>query len=128
MTWKKTATRHVFWMIFVALIWISTIILFARNNLDNQNFWFDESGQFWMAKGLAHYSLPNEPVGNVRQVLVQNALSNLDPGGFTIILHFWSMFSSQPIFLRLLPFIFFVLSMIMVSRLCLLWLPKKSIS
>ncbi|MCX6717353.1 MAG: hypothetical protein NTU76_01590 [Candidatus Taylorbacteria bacterium] len=55
------------------------------------------------------------------QVLENNAKLNLDPGGFTVLLHFWTMISNNFIFLRLLPFILFIVGMILVSRLSLIW-------
>ena len=118
------------WIRGVAIIlpWMIIIFLFITDNINNPNFWFDESGQFWMAKGLNHYSLPLDKNGDMIAVVSNNAIYNLDPGGFTIFLHFWTMISNTPIFLRFLPFTFFVLSMIFVSKLCLLWYPNNIFS
>ena len=83
-------------------------------------FWYDESGQFWMAKGLNHYSPPYSETSDLRSVIENNRFYNLDPGGFTILLHFWSMISNEALFLKLLPFLFFigtcVLSYLIINR------------
>lgn len=118
------------WYGIVFFIWVAVIglLAFSKGNLTDANFWYDESGQFWMAKGLNHFSPPHAPSGNIIQVLINNAQHNLDPGGFTVLLHYWTMISTTPIFLRLLPFTFFVLSMIIVSKISLLWFPKHPLS
>lgn len=118
------------WLRGIAIIlpWMIIIFLFVTDNINNPNFWFDESGQFWMAKGLNHFSSPLDKPGNIIAVVSNNETYNLDPGGFTILLHFWTMISTTPIFLRFLPIIFFILSMIFVSKLCLLWYPNNILS
>lgn len=80
----------------------------AVNNLSNPNFWFDESGQFWMAKGLNHRSVPYSKEGGVREVINENKISNQDPGGFTLLLHFWTINNNSPFHLRLLPYLFYI--------------------
>lgn len=114
--------------IIIFIPWIIIILLFMKNNITDPNFWFDESGQFWMSKGLNHYSLPFEQTGNLLAVVSNNATYNLDPGGFSILLHYWTMISNTPSFLRLLPLIFYILSMVFVSKLCLHWFPKNFLS
>jgi len=101
---------------------------FSQHNLADANFWYDESGQFWMAKGLNHNSLPYAPTAGLGAVLFNNRQNNLDPGGFTVLLHYWTMISASPLFLRLLPFSFFVLGMVIVSRLTFIWFPKNWLS
>lgn len=77
---------------------------------------FDESGQFFISKGLNHYSSPYAPTLGVTDVIDANAHYNLDPGGFSLLLYVWSMFSDASIWLRLLPFLFFVGYVILVER------------
>lgn len=93
---------------------VSYIILlsFVIRNLDTDTLWYDEAGQFFIAKGLNHFSPPFSPEGNIADVIYNNKYYNLDPGGFSILLHFWSMVSNNHIWLRLLPFIFFILTII----------------
>ncbi|MCR5039617.1 MAG: hypothetical protein K6A94_09810 [Bacteroidales bacterium] len=82
-------------------------------------FDYDEAGQFWMAKGLNHYSEPYSPTGDIADVLGNNRYYNMDPGGFGVILHFWSSFSNETLFLRLLPILFywgFVLGMFLIGK------------
>jgi hypothetical protein len=86
-----------------------TFTLFLRN-LNSPNLWFDESGQFWMAKGLNHFSEPYSAEGDFYALISNNNKHNMDPGGFTILLRFWTIVSSSVIWLRLLPFLFFLLT------------------
>ena len=73
-------------------------------------FDFDEAGQFWISKGLNHESAPFSETGGLSDVIINNHDYNLDPGGFSILLHFWSMVSDNYIWLRILPYFFFVLT------------------
>lgn len=82
----------------------------AWHNIADANFWFDESGQFWMARGLNHFSPPFSAEGSLYQVMLNNRQYNLDPGGFTLLLHYWSNVDCGPAWLRLLPFSFLVLT------------------
>lgn len=96
--------------LFLAAALLLTLPL-AANNLPDPNFWFDESGQFWMAKGLNHFSPPLSEDGSLYQVMLSNRQYNLDPGGFTLLLHFWLQCGSDPVWLRMLPYLFLVLAL-----------------
>ena len=91
----------------VTAIYAVCLYMFGRN-LTFETLWYDEAGQFFISKGLNHYSDPYSPEGSVMDVISQNANYNQDPGGFSIILHFWSVLSDNIVWLRLLPFIFFI--------------------
>ncbi len=98
--------------LIIAGIYILTFWLISRN-LGFEYLWFDEAGQFWISKGLNHDSAPLSSEGGILDVIENNKYYNKDPGGFGILLHCWSFFSNHHIWLRLLPFIFF-LSVVMV--------------
>jgi hypothetical protein len=119
--------KNYFNYVIIAATFIIVIILLSRN-LDSPNLWFDESGQFWMAKGLNHFSPPLQAEGNIKDVIHQNAAYNLDPGGFTIILHFWTKIANAHIWLRLLPFLFFILTMMVFSLITFKWTNNLTIS
>lgn len=91
-------------------------VIVAVKNLANPNFWFDESGQFWMALGLNHFSPPLSQRSGLADVIINNMGYNSDPGGFTVILHYWTLISSSPVWLRTLPFLFFLVSAIFLWR------------
>lgn len=93
------------------------IFSISNNNIGFKNLWFDESGQFWMAKGLNHFSPLNAQNGNIFEVLKYNAKYNLDPGGYTVLLHFWTYLGNSALYLRLLSYIFFILSIVLLSKL-----------
>ena len=111
----KTVTniRNVIYFI----IWIAILFLLIRNNIDNPSFWYDESGQFWISRGLNHFSPQYSSVGNLYNLIENNINYNLDPGGFTLALRIWSSFSTYHIFLRLLPLLFYFLSLFLVTDL-----------
>ena len=77
--------------------------------MGHQDFDYDEAGQFWMAKGLHHFSEPYAKDGTISDIIENNRHYNLDPGGFTLILRFWLKFSDNIYYLRLLPIIFYFL-------------------
>lgn len=91
----------------IFLFYIAIIIFCYFCKMDPY-LWFDEAGQFWIAKGLNHDSPPMAFEGNVFDVIENNHSYNLDPGGYGLILHFWSMISNHYIWLRSLSFLFFL--------------------
>lgn len=83
----------------------------AWHHLGAPNVWFDESGQYWLAQGLHHFSAPNAPAGGWARLVEYSRVFNSDPGGFTVLLRGWiALFGSSPLALRSLPFAFFVLT------------------
>jgi len=80
-------------------------------HLGSPNLWFDESGQYWLARGLHHFSAPNSPSGGWTQMLEFGRVFNSDPGSFTLLLRGWiAVFGDSPTALRSLPFLFFLLT------------------
>lgn len=108
--------------IYVVMITVSVIYGM------NPYLWFDEAGQFWMSKGLNHDSAPLSQVGSLIDVIRNNQGYNLDPGGFTILLYFWSMISNNYIWLRLLPFLFFLLTIGAFIYLGFSWTKNKNVA
>lgn len=90
--------------------------------------WFDEAGQFWISKGLNHDSDPMSQSGSIVDVVINNQDYNLDPGGFGILLHFWSMVSNGYIWLRTLPYLFFICVILAVIYLSYRWTKNKYIA
>lgn len=83
-------------------------LLYVSQNIKQKSLWYDEAGQFFIAKGLNHDSAPFSKENGLKQVIENNANYNLDPGGFSILLHFWTKVSNSSEWLRLLPYIFFL--------------------
>lgn len=91
---------------------IVALSFFAVHNLDDFNIWFDESGQYWLSRGLNHDSPISALPGNFLDGIFfgRNGF-NLDPPGFTVLLALWvDLFGSSIEVLRLLPFTFYVLA------------------
>jgi len=90
------------------------IIIAAYGNINNPNFWFDESGQIWMSCGLNHFSPINSNFGSYNDILKSNNSHNLDPGGFTFLLAILLKVTTIPILIRFIPFLFFLLTLYIV--------------
>jgi len=96
-----------------------------RSDLQNKVFWWDESGQFWMALGQNHVSDFGTQTRGVFDGIAEGWRGfNLDPPGFTIILRLWvDLFGHSALALRLLPLTFmlgaFFFSIFILRRLTL---------
>ncbi len=104
---QSSSKANLVYIGLVTLLYVICLYMLGRN-LGFETLWYDEAGQFFISKGLNHYSDPYSPEGSILDVIFQNANYNQDPGGFSIILHFWSALSDDIVWLRLLPFIFFI--------------------
>ena len=106
----------------IILILITGGLFFsASNNLHYTGLWYDETASFWISQGLHNYSDTHQPRKGLLDVIRNNRHSNLDPGGHSVLLHFWT-FSRQDIpWLRLLSFIFFIFSVIGMGLLAWQW-------
>jgi hypothetical protein len=88
---------------------LSYLVVLAVNNLGYTGMWWDETAQFWVSQGLGNYSPPFAKPRSVRDVVRMNRAENLDPGGFSLLLHFWSAYGKGLKCLRGLSFAFFLL-------------------
>lgn len=99
------------WVSIISILIIFILFIQLSQNLSSPNFWFDESGQFWLALGQNHYSVSNSMLGSFRDIWENSKQHNLDPGGFTILLRFMvNFFDTSPFALRTLPFLFSILA------------------
>lgn len=111
----------------VVLVYIGILLVSARY-FNNPYLWFDEAGQFWISKGLNHDSAPLSECGNVIDVIENNQNYNLDPGGFGILLHYWSLISNHHRWLRMLPLSFFLFTILGFIALSYNWTKNKYIA
>jgi len=123
----KSKFSHRLFLIGAACLY-AAMLLFSFKYEMNPYLWFDEAGQFWIAKGLNHDSAPCSPTGSIADVISNNRDYNLDPGGYGIILHFWSMLSNHYLWLRALSLIFFLLSSAIFIWLAHKWISNWSIA
>jgi hypothetical protein len=85
------------------------LVVFARRCLDNVGFWFDEAMQFFMSLGSDPFAGPFTRPGRLIDAVHLNGRDNLDPGGLTILLHWWLHGGTDAVWLRTLPLFFFLL-------------------
>jgi hypothetical protein len=97
-------------VVLASALLLSGLAALAVHNLGYTGMWWDEAAQFWISQGLSNYSPPFSQPGGVRDVARMNARENLDPGGFSILLHLWTACGRGIAWLRALPFGFFVLA------------------
>ncbi|WP_113959164.1 hypothetical protein [Roseimicrobium gellanilyticum] len=105
------------WNLALLLLALVSATLFVVRCLRFEGLWYDESVQYWISRGIDAFSPPFQKPGNVADVMHHNARGNLDPGGYSILLHFWLMMSRTLEWQRLLPLLFFAL-----GSGCLAWL------
>jgi len=107
---------------FISLIMIVTI-------LHSEFLWLDEAVQFYISKGININSSDFFNLsGNLNDVILNNTLTNLDPGGFSVILHYWSKVSNNIIWLRILPFSFYIIFVISFCYVFYLLFDKNKLS
>ena len=61
-------------------------------------------------------------------VLVNNTRTNLDPGGFSILLYFWTFFAQDVLFLRILPYLFYLAGAFFVFKISRKYLNSLALS
>ncbi|NUM31337.1 MAG: hypothetical protein HUU47_03315 [Bacteroidetes bacterium] len=104
------------------ILWIILfyfIFIFVFDGLTNPNLTFDEAGQFWLCKGLHHFSPLNSIEGNIIDTMKFNRIFNLDPGGLSFIGFFWLKISNSVFFIRLLPFLFSIFCVFFLYKILL---------
>ena len=92
----------------LATPWLASVAMLAATNLGYRGMWWDEAAQFWVSQGLSSYSSPFSPPRGLRDVARMNCSENLDPGGFSALLRVWTAGGRGLVWLRALPFSFFV--------------------
>lgn len=109
-------------LVFVSLCLVLylSIYWFLYGGLTNPHLSFDEGGQFWLCKGLYHFSPINTPSGTFTEMMVFNRTWNMDPGGFSVIGFFWLKLSNLIIWMRILPLIFSVLCLVYLYKILVL--------
>jgi hypothetical protein len=112
---RITISVHLLPLLLLAVLILFPVGRFALRDLDSPNLWFDESGQYWLARFQHHYMAPGSPDGGLSQFVEHSRLFNSDPGGFTLLLKAWiGLFGSSPTALRSLPFVFFLVAMVIL--------------
>jgi hypothetical protein len=105
---------------------LGALAMFARANLSYTGFWYDETVQFWISRGADAFSPPGTPGRGLRGVVRQNGRGNLDPGGFSFLLSAWMRGGTSPTWLRLLPFVLFLVGLGTMAWLGWLWHPSPA--
>lgn len=91
---------------------LAALAQYAHGNLDYPGFWWDETAQFWISQGISHYAEPWTAPRGLADALRLNRLENLDPGGFTVLEHYWTRAGRGVEWIRALPFSFLLILML----------------
>jgi hypothetical protein len=85
------------------------MIPWLKVHLFQGDIWFDESGQYWLALGLHHFSAPLSQPGGWYKIVEYGRVMNSDPGTYTLLLRGWiNLFGSELAALRSLSLLFFL--------------------
>jgi hypothetical protein len=95
------------WSIACLLLAVVAWACFSVKNARWDGFWYDESVQYWISQGVDAFAPPLQTPGTLVDVMKHNAIANLDPGGFSVMLHYWLKVSCGPEWQRVLPLIVF---------------------
>ena len=104
------------------------IFLAVSQNLRTPQLSYDESIQFWISKGIGPDEAPLSDAKGLLSVIEINKYKNMEPSGFSILLHFWTYISNHHVWLRLLPFLFLIGCMLSFIYLSYLWLKNLSVA
>ena len=104
---SRSASHHWISLMASALPGLAAVWAFGAWHLSSTSFWYDELMQFWVSLGVDAFGPPHTPSGELRDAIHNNAVANLDPGGFTFILRYWLRLGTSGTWQRLLPFLFF---------------------
>ena len=107
--------------VVLLVILLACLAVFAVRNLPYAGFWYDEAVQFLLSRGVDAFREPGDPTGGLLDVIRMNGLANLDPGGFSLLLHEWMTVSQQPAWLRALPLAWFLASLAAMGGLAWTW-------
>jgi hypothetical protein len=97
-------------------LFVFALVMLAVHNLGNTGVWYDEAAQIWIAHGLHQYSAVHAEFKGWRDVVRNNRFANLDPGGYSLLMHAWTRLDSGLVWLRLSPFLFFLLTVALLAR------------
>lgn len=92
---------------------LTIYILFRISlNLINESLWYDEAIQFWISFGCNPDQIKMN--NGLEEVIYLNQKFNHDPGGFSLFLHFWLKISQDLKWIRILPLLFFLASVVTI--------------
>ena len=106
--------------IILGIILLVSIGVSFYNNSSSGILGKDESLYIFLAKGHNSNTPIDAPTGNFLDAMKQGVQRTTDPPGFFLFLHFWEKVSYNESWLRLLPLIFFVISIVTLIKIALL--------
>ncbi len=121
---KENSFETIYFNIGISIILISIISIISLN-IHYPFLWFDEAVQFWISNGIKPDAQAFTKIGSLYDAIYLNKYFNLDPGGFTIIIRYWSKINTNQSFLRLLPFLFYIAAHSLIIY--ILYLKNKNI-
>jgi hypothetical protein len=110
-------------LLLLGLAIAAALVVFAARSLPYAGVHYDEGVQFWISRGVSPLADPWTPAGGLRAVLHLNSTANLDPGGFSLLLHFWLRASTGLPWIRALSLLFFLSGCLALGLLAWHWHP-----
>ena len=104
----------------VGIILLISIVYNFYNNSSSNILGRDESLYIFLAKGHNSNTPLYAPPGSWLDAIEQGVKRTTDPPGFFLLLHFWEKVSFNEIWLRLLPLIFYLISIVTLIKIALL--------
>lgn len=95
---------------------LAALAVVGARSLGDTGVWYDEAAQIWIAHGLHQYSDVHEAQKGWRDVVRMNRFGNLDPGGYSLLLHAWTRLGTGLVWLRLSPFLFLLAAVAILAR------------
>ena len=105
--------KSIIFLIYSVILFL--IIYTFYKSLNEPYLWYDEAVQFYDSRGIDYHNFNIEP--NISNIHFKNSRYNMDPGGYTLLMHYWSKYSINPFFLRIPNFIFFLITLLVIGKL-----------
>lgn len=111
--------NKVFSALLLIFIFVSMAVHFVSNSSSGV-LGKDESLYIFLARGHYSHTPIDVPTGSWLDAVKKGMIRTADPAGFFLLLHFWEYVSYSETWLRFLPYLFFVISVIILMRICIL--------
>ncbi|OFZ22209.1 MAG: hypothetical protein A2X94_01765 [Bdellovibrionales bacterium GWB1_55_8] len=110
---------------FVIALFAAAFAAYLWGNVTNPVLCYDPAQMIFTVLGLTNTSPPFSEPGTFLDAWRLNLSRNMDPGGFTFLLRYWALISTNHVWLRLLSVLFLGLGVFILYRLGVLLLRDR---